>query len=61
MNAHDLDFSMSRSGKNEPCREKTCLRGFLPGSTQIGLTATEDSKRLVILDLESSSKNKDAD
>ena len=33
--------------------EKACLKGFQPGPTQTGLTATEDGWRLEIEDLES--------
>ena len=53
----------------EPCHEKTCLRGFRPGPTQLkpSCSATEDDSRLAISDLESRviviylcSENKDA-
>ena len=36
---------------NELRHVKTCLRGFRPGKTQTGLSATENSYRLEILDI----------
>ena len=37
INVAELQFWWFSSGYFEPCHEKTCLQGFLPGKTQTGL------------------------